>query len=65
MKYAYEKSYFSDKSIFRISTARAGNVIGGGDLNENRIIPDCYRAIKSKSDMLIRNPLSIRPYQYV
>ena len=63
--YAYEKSYFSDKSIFRISTARAGNVIGGGDLNENRIIPDCYRAIKSKSDMLIRNPLSIRPYQYV
>lgn len=63
--YAYNKSYFYDKNIFRISTARAGNVIGGGDLNKNRIIPDCYRAIKDKKEMFIRNPLSIRPYQYV
>ena len=63
--YAYDKSFFSDKSIFRISTARAGNVIGGGDLNENRIIPDCYRSIKNKKEMVIRNPKSIRPYQFV
>ncbi|MBR4314650.1 MAG: CDP-glucose 4,6-dehydratase [Lachnospiraceae bacterium] len=63
--YAYEKSFFSDKNIFRISTARAGNVIGGGDLNENRIIPDCYRSIKNNKDMVIRNPKSIRPYQFV
>ena len=63
--YAYEKSFFADKNIFRISTARAGNVIGGGDLNANRIIPDCYRSIKNKKEMLIRNPKSIRPYQFV
>ena len=63
--YAYEKSFFQDKNIFRISTARAGNVIGGGDLNKDRIIPDCYRSIKNKKEMLIRNPHSIRPYQFV
>ena len=63
--YAYNKSFFSNKDIFRISTARAGNVIGGGDLNENRIIPDCYRSIKNKKEMVIRNPKSIRPYQFV
>lgn len=63
--YSYAKSFFTDKNVFRISTARAGNVIGGGDLNENRIIPDCYRAIKANKEMIIRNPHSIRPYQYV
>ena len=63
--YAYDKSFFADKNIFRVSTARAGNVIGGGDLNANRIIPDCYRSIKNKKEMLIRNPKSIRPYQFV
>lgn len=63
--YAYDKSFFSNKDIFRISTARAGNVIGGGDLNENRIIPDCYRSIKNKKEMVIRNHKSIRPYQFV
>lgn len=63
--YAYEKSFFADKNIYRVSTARAGNVIGGGDLNANRIIPDCYRSIKNKKEMLIRNPKSIRPYQFV
>ena len=63
--YSYEKSFFYDKKYFRVSTARAGNVIGGGDFNKDRIIPDCYRAIKNKKDMLVRNPVSIRPYQYV
>ena len=63
--YAYDKSFFQDKNIFRVSTARAGNVIGGGDLNKDRIIPDCYRSIKNKKQMLIRNPHSIRPYQFV
>lgn len=63
--YAYGKSFFQDKDVFRISTARAGNVIGGGDLNKDRIIPDCYRSIKNKKQMLIRNPHSIRPYQFV
>lgn len=63
--YSYEKSFFADKRLFRVSTARAGNVVGGGDLNKDRIIPDCYRAIKNKKDMFVRNPMSIRPYQFV
>lgn len=63
--YAYNKSFFSDNKNVFISTARAGNVIGGGDLNKNRIIPDCYKAIKSHKKVVIRNPQSIRPYQYV
>lgn len=64
--YSYKKSFFDNSvSDIRVSTARAGNVIGGGDMNENRIIPDCFRAVKNKTDMEVRNPDSIRPYQYV
>ncbi len=63
--YSYKKSFFTDKNVYRVSTARAGNVIGGGDLNDNRIIPDTFRAIKNKKIMKVRNPLSVRPYQYV
>lgn len=48
-----------------ISTARAGNVIGGGDFAKDRIIPDCVRAIQRGEPVLIRNPYSIRPYQHV
>lgn len=59
----YKKSYFKDK--IAVSTARAGNVIGGGDFSENRIIPDCVRAAKNNSDIIIRNPDSVRPYQHV
>lgn len=47
------------------STARAGNVIGGGDFGHNRIIPDCVRAAISNMPVLLRNPNSIRPYQHV
>ena len=61
---AYKKSDFSDNSV-RISTARAGNVIGGGDISRDRIIPDCVRAAKKNEDIIIRNPNSIRPYQHV
>lgn len=48
-----------------LSTARAGNVIGGGDFAPNRIIPDCVRAAVSGEDIVLRNPHSIRPYQHV
>ena len=48
-----------------ISTARAGNVIGGGDWSEDRIIPDAIRSLKSGNDLVLRNPLSIRPWQHV
>jgi CDP-glucose 4,6-dehydratase len=46
-------------------TARAGNVIGGGDFSDNRIIPDCFRAISKGEKMIIRNPDSVRPFQLV
>lgn len=48
-----------------ISTARAGNVIGGGDFAKDRIIPDCVRAAVMRKPIIVRNPHSIRPYQHV
>lgn len=48
-----------------ISTARAGNVIGGGDFSKDRIIPDCVRAVTKGEPIIVRNPYSIRPYQHV
>lgn len=48
-----------------ISTARAGNVIGGGDFAVDRIVPDCVRAVLSGREILVRNPYSTRPYQHV
>jgi CDP-glucose 4,6-dehydratase len=62
--HSYINSFFCKRDI-GISTARAGNVIGGGDFSKDRIIPDCIRAIKSKEDIIVRNPHSIRPYQHV
>ena len=60
----YSNLYFKDMNI-SCSRARAGNVIGGGDFAENRIIPDCVRAIQNNEPINIRNPYSIRPYQHV
>lgn len=48
-----------------IATARAGNVIGGGDWSENRIIPDCIKALENNQKIKIRNPQSVRPWQHV
>lgn len=62
--HSYKKSFFADKRC-AISTARAGNVIGGGDFANDRIIPDCIRAIENNEDIIVRNPYSTRPYQHV
>ena len=62
--YSYVNSFFADRDI-AVSTARAGNVIGGGDFANDRIIPDCIRAVKEKREIIVRNPYSIRPYQHV
>lgn len=62
--HSYKKSFFADGKA-AISTARAGNVIGGGDFSPNRIIPDCIRAALAKKIIEVRNPYSIRPYQHV
>lgn len=62
--HSYKNSFFADGRV-SISTARAGNVIGGGDFANDRIIPDCIRAAMKHEDIVVRNPLSIRPYQHV
>ena len=61
---SYKNSFFSDKKV-AISTARAGNVIGGGDFATDRIIPDCIRAAQKHETIIVRNPYSTRPYQHV
>ena len=62
--HSYKKSFLDDMGI-AVSTARAGNVIGGGDFAKDRIIPDCVRAIEANEEIKIRNPKSTRPYQHV
>lgn len=59
------KASFLDGMGIAVSTARAGNVIGGGDFANDRIIPDCVRAAKEKEIITVRNPYSTRPYQHV
>lgn len=62
--HSYKASFFTDDRV-KISTARAGNVIGGGDFAKDRIIPDSVRAAIRKEKIIVRNPNSIRPYQHV
>lgn len=62
--HSYRNSFFADSRV-AISTARAGNVIGGGDFANDRIIPDCVRATQKHEDIVVRNPYSTRPYQHV
>ena len=62
--HSYINSFFADRDI-AVSTARAGNVIGGGDFANDRIIPDCVRAMKAGEKIGVRNPYSTRPYQHV
>lgn len=61
---SYRESFFAGRSV-AISTARAGNVIGGGDFSADRIIPDCVRAVMARKPIQVRNPASVRPYQHV
>lgn len=62
--YSYRNSFYTSSNT-SISTARAGNVIGGGDFSADRILPDCIRFASEETDILLRNPMSIRPYQHV
>jgi CDP-glucose 4,6-dehydratase len=61
---AYRRSYFQENGI-AIASARAGNVIGGGDWAEDRLIPDILRSFEKKEPVIIRNPYSTRPWQHV
>jgi CDP-glucose 4,6-dehydratase len=61
---AWRQSYFEGHPV-RIASGRAGNVIGGGDWSEDRIVPDCIRAVARKTPVRIRNPWATRPWQHV
>ena len=64
----YKRSFFTEENgtpVVPISTARAGNVIGGGDFAVDRIIPDCVRSVQNHQKIVVRNPYSTRPYQHV
>jgi len=62
---AYRQSFFSDNSTASLASARAGNVIGGGDWSDDRLIPDALKAFDAGQSVIIRNPLAIRPWQHV
>lgn len=63
---AYQRSFFQrDNSGTSAATARAGNVLGGGDPAENRLVPDAVRALQSEQTFIVRNPRSVRPWQHV
>lgn len=63
--YSYLHSFFQSPASPAISTARSGNVIGGGDYAVDRIIPDCIRSVEAGKPIVVRNPYSTRPYQHV
>ncbi len=67
---AYRKSFYNvskygDQHQVAIASARAGNVIGGGDWAEDRLIPDCAKSISRDEEIIIRNPVAVRPWQHV
>ncbi len=62
---AFRRSFFADTDGPRLASARAGNVIGGGDWGEDRLVPDIMRAAMTGEQMRVRNPNSIRPWQHV
>jgi len=61
---SYNYAFLKEKGV-KVATARAGNVIGGGDWAENRIVPDFFRAVQNGNDLVIRNPRATRPWQHV
>jgi len=62
---SFNKSFFSNNKKIGVASARAGNVIGGGDWSNDRLIPDCIRAYVKKKNLNIRSPLATRPWQHV
>jgi CDP-glucose 4,6-dehydratase len=62
---SWKKSFFDPDGQVRLATARAGNIIGGGDWNVDRLLPDCIRAIQTGSRLTVRSPQAVRPWQHV
>lgn len=67
LTHSYRQSYFTKpgERAISIASARAGNVIGGGDWSQNRLIPDCIRSWKERQEVIIRSPEATRPWQHV
>jgi CDP-glucose 4,6-dehydratase len=63
--HSYLDSFFRSRDDVGVASVRAGNVIGGGDWSENRILPDCIRSLSANRPIILRNPNSIRPWQHV
>ena len=62
---SFRRSFLQEENSMAMATARAGNVIGGGDWALDRLIPDCIRSINKEIDIEIRNPVAVRPWQHV
>ena len=62
---SYLQSFFNFENTVSVASARAGNIIGGGDWAENRIIPDCIRSLRRDEPIVVRNPQAVRPWQYI
>lgn len=62
---SFKSSFFNDEEATKIASARAGNVIGGGDWSKNRLLPDCYKAFSNDQAIVLRQPDAIRPWQHV
>ena len=65
MSSSFRRSFLQDEGSMAMATARAGNVIGGGDWALDRLVPDCIRSINNNIPIEIRNPLAVRPWQHV
>lgn len=65
MSSSFRRSFLQEEEAYAMATARAGNVIGGGDWAEDRLIPDCVRYINTGKKIEIRNPIAVRPWQHV
>jgi CDP-glucose 4,6-dehydratase len=63
--HSYITSFFNKDNTAHVASGRAGNVIGGGDWADNRVIPDMMRAYEAKQNVSVRNPSSVRPWQFV
>ncbi len=62
---SYRRSFFGPSSGIRLASARAGNVVGGGDWAKDRIVPDCIRALRASETIPVRNKIATRPWQHV
>ena len=65
MSSSFRRSFLQDETSMAMATARAGNVIGGGDWAQDRLIPDCIKGINEGHEIKIRNPIAVRPWQHV